>query len=135
MKRNLFILCLVIILCGVVLNSGCDIFNIYKIKGTWEISKTTNEVTIKMMLIFRGSKDRGDIIDGDYVVGSYWMHYEDDIEFEILFLVDDFLVKEVFSGGFDSKDVMSGTFDVFSYATNETTEGGTWFAVRLAEEL
>lgn len=135
MKRNLFIFCLVIILFGMMFYSGCDIFDIYKIEGTWEISKTTNEVIIKMVLTFSGSKNSGNIFDGDYVVGSYRIHYEDDIEFEILFLVDDFLVKEVFSGGFDSKGVMSGTFNIYSYATNETTEGGTWLAVKLEEEL
>lgn len=135
MKKNLFILFFLTILFCLLLNSGCDIFKIYKIQGIWEISKTINEVTIKMVVTFDGYKDRGNIVQGNNIIGSYSMNFEDDLVFEMFFLENDFLVKEEFSGGFDSKDITSGTFTSYSYATDETTEGGTWFAVRLKEEL
>jgi hypothetical protein len=129
-----------IILVGLLLPGGCDLFKKYDIEGTWTIIKTVDAEETTFTAVFNGYREYGEIVveqygDGGYGLGSYRMEYDTDLRFSISYFAagaGSTTVMDVFQGGFDDHDTMSGTLE----ANNEgEVKAGTWTAIRREETL
>jgi hypothetical protein len=127
----------ILILLPFLFQSGCKLFKVYDIVGTWEITRIVNGEETTFIAEFDGSRESGAIYVGtyeqDYGLGSYYVEYDDQIIFIIAYFkayTTTTSKKDDFEGGFDGKNTMSGTLIATDVGT---TENGEWRAVRVEE--
>jgi len=129
----------IFILLVFLFQSGCELFKVYDIVGTWEFTRYVNGEVTTFTAEFVGTRDAGEIYVGaynaDYGLGNYSVQFDD----QVIFLIAYFKantpvtsVKDDFEGGFDDKNTMSGIL-IATDANAGTSENGEWRAVRLEE--
>jgi hypothetical protein len=127
----------ILILLGFLFQSGCGLFEVYDIEGFWTITKLVNGETTSYTAEFFGTRESGYVYaeepDVWYGGGSYIVEFDTELSFSMVYF--DFGAattskKDVFSGGFEDKDTMSGTLEAMDEGV---TEYGEWVAVRQEE--
>lgn len=63
MKKAHFILIAAGILAGIMLNTGCNLTNIYDVRGTWIFTGKYSGIDFDKTFTFRGDKTQGTVTD------------------------------------------------------------------------
>ena len=118
-----------------VSTSGCKMLKAYDPEGTWYLERSYGTAYDTITFIFTGSRDGGAVVWNEYVIGTYVFNYNDDVRFSAIFpegILAEKTVTETYKGGFDSKDIMSGTL---TWSRDGVTLMGSWRAYRVEETL
>jgi hypothetical protein len=118
MKKAHFILVAASILAGIMLNTGCDLTNIYDVRGTWTFTGKYNGIDFDKTIAFRGDMIQGTVTDelngrAAYTSDGY------NIQFDLSMIC---FCEKNWTGYFVDKDNMEGTLSGCS--------SGTWTASR-----
>ncbi len=128
MKKTIFVLAAVLVLAGLLTNTGCKKKNEFDITGVWYFTITILNESFDETYTFSGDDRAGEVLWDGQVLGTYSAsggyvnftleYYDQD---------DDYTV-EVYSGSFDTDRMMSGdvTITIEGYAS----VSGTWEAGR-----
>ena len=113
MKKAHFILIAAGILAGIMLNTGCNLTNIYDVRGTWVFTGKYDGIDFDTTLTFRGDKIQGTVTDelngtAAYTSDGYNVNFDLSI---ICFCEKDW------KGCFVDKDYMEGTLSGCSSCT------------------
>ncbi len=110
MKNKLMILVLVIMLAGLVVNTGCKKSNKFDITGYWIVESTLEGMVFSEGYTFTGDKSGGDILYNGQQLGTYSVS-GDTINFTLEYYdQDDDYTVEVYTGTVDGDDQFSGNF-------------------------
>ncbi len=127
----------IFILLGFLFQSGCGLFKTRDIEGIWTITIIVNGEETSYTAEFVGTREYGNVyaeeVDVWYGGGTYNVEFDTELSFYITYFdigAETTTKQDVFTGGFDTKDTMSGTLE----ARDEgVTRYGEWSAVRQEE--
>jgi hypothetical protein len=126
---------IIIVIGGLSFHIGCKIFAQYDLEGTWVITREIGGVEDTVTLSFSGDRQMGIVIWDNWQVGAYEFRFNDEVYWSVAYPPNAFPegnVAEFYSGGFEDRDTMAGTFDRY---VNQERIMGTWVAVRLEKSL
>jgi len=119
MKKAHFILIAAIILAGIMHNTGCNLTNIYDVRGTWIFTGKYSDIDFDKTLTFRGDMTQGTVTDELNGIASYTSDgYNVNFDLSIICFC-----KKNWMGYFVDKDHMEGTLNGCC--------SGTWTASRI----
>lgn len=127
MKKTIAMLAAVLVLAGLLLNTGCR-KDRWDITGVWYFTITIYGESFDETYTFVGDDRTGEVIWQDVSLGTYSVS-GDIVNFTLEYYdIDDDYTVEIYRGSFDFDDQMSGSVTI-------TIEGyepadGTWIAVR-----
>ncbi len=108
----------IFILLGFLFQSGCGLFNVRDITGIWTITKYLGGEPISYTAQFVGTRERGDVYAGEENLwwggGAYIVEFDTDLSFSIAYFdigAETTTKMDMFTGGFENKDTMSGTLE------------------------
>ena len=127
----------IFILLGFLFQSGCELFKARDIEGIWTITILVNGETTSYTAEFVGTRESGNVYAEEvgvwYGGGTYNVKFDTELSFYVTYFdigATTTTKMDVFTGGFDTKDTMSGTLE----ARDEgVTKYGEWSAVRQEE--
>jgi hypothetical protein len=128
MKKVFIILAVVVLLAGILADTGCKKKVDFNIRGTWNFTVTLLGDDFDYVYDFSGDSRSGDVLWEGLTLGTYSVSGDMvDITLEYYDQDDDYTV-EVYRGYFDSDNQMSGNMTI-------TVEGyqsvsGSWIALR-----
>ena len=127
----------IFILFGFLFQSGCELFKVHDIEGIWTITKFVNGEETSYIAEFVGTREYGNVfaeeVDVWYGGGTYNVEFDTELSFYISYFdigADTTTKMDVFAGGFENKDTMSGTLEAMDEGV---TRSGEWSAVRQEE--
>jgi hypothetical protein len=134
-----FVFILILLMVGFLFQSGCKLFKTYDIEGTWAITKIVNGESTSFTAEFVGTREYGNVYaeeeDMWWGGGSYRVEYDTELSFDLAYFepgAETTTTRDIFTGGFEDKDTMSGTLEAMDQGV---TEYGEWWAFRLEEEF
>jgi len=119
MKRARIILTSASILAGIMLNIGCNLTNMYDVRGTWRFTGEYNGIDFDKTLTFRGDKTQGSVTDELDGTATYTSDGHN-VNFDLSIIC---FCKKIWKGYFLNIDHMEGTLNGCS--------SGTWTASRI----
>lgn len=119
MKKAHFILIAASILAGIMLNTGCNLTNIYDVRGTWIFTGKYNGIDFDKTLTFRGYKTQGTVTDELNITAEYTSDGYN-VNFDLSMIC---FCNKNWIGYFIDKDYMKGAVNGCS--------SGTWTASRI----
>jgi len=119
MKKAHYIVTAAIILAGIMLNVGCNLTNLYDVRGNWRFTGKYNGIDFDKTLTFSGDKTRGTVTDEQNGTVAYTSDgYSVNFDLSIICFCE-----KNWKGTFVDKDYMEGTLSGCS--------SGTWTASRI----
>ena len=113
-NRYKLIVVLAVVVLGMLVQGGCELFKVRDIEGVWTVVKVVNGVETTLTVEFVGSRNQGNAYVDDRSFGSYIVEYDTDLTFVIAYFDAGSTAtsrKDTFTGGFDGKDTMSGSVE------------------------
>lgn len=127
MKKTIVILAAVLVLAGLLLNTGCRKDRL-DITGVWYFTITIYGESFDETYTFVGDDRTGEVIWQDISLGTYSVS-GDFVNFTLEYYdIDDDYTVEVYRGSFDFDDQISGSVTITIEGYEPAT--GTWLAVR-----
>lgn len=113
MKKAHFILIAAGILAGIMLNTGCNLTNIYDVRGTWKFTGKYSGIDFDTTLTFRGDKIQGTVTDELKGIATYTSDgYNVNFDLSIICWCE-----KDWKGYFVDRDYMEGTLNGCSSCT------------------
>ncbi|MCP5107699.1 MAG: hypothetical protein GY950_30200, partial [bacterium] len=128
---------LMAVILGMMFQSGCKLFKVYDIEGTWLLLKVVNGVETELTVTFVGSREIGEVFVDNTTYGTYQVEYDTDLGFFLVYFPPGGTVtdrRDNFTGGFDDTNTMSGTVEVLDVSAG-IQDFGDWTAIRQSETL
>lgn len=128
MKKTIIILTALLMLAGLLVNTGCKKKDKFDITGVWYFTITLLGEDFDETYTFVGDDRGGEVLWDGQALGTYSAS-DGYVDFTLEYLDQDGdYTVEVYRGSFDADDVISGNLTI-------TIEGyesvdGTWFATR-----
>lgn len=128
MKKTIFMLAAVLVLAGLLTDTGCKKKDKFDITGVWYVTITLLGDDFEETYTFAGDDRGGEVLWEGQTLGTYSAS-DGYVDFTLEYYdQDDDYTVEVYSGSFDTDRMMSGNVTI-------TIEGyqsvsGTWVAVR-----
>lgn len=128
MKKIILILAAVLVLAGLLANTGCKKKDRFDITGVWYFTITLLGEDFDETYTFVGDDRGGDVLWEGQALGTYSAS-DGYVNFTLEYLdQDDDYTVEVYSGSFDTDTIMSG--NVVITIEGYESVSGTWIAVR-----
>jgi len=128
MKKILIILVSILVVAGLLFNTGCKKKAKFDITGTWIFTITLADESFDETYTFAGGKRSGDVYWEGQSLGTYLVTGEF-IDFTLeYFYADETYVVEAYSGSFDTENQMSGGMTI--NISDVASANGTWIASR-----
>jgi hypothetical protein len=113
MKKVHFILIVISILAGILLNTGCNTTKIHDVRGTWIFSGKYDSEVFDTTLTFRGDMIQGTVTDELNGIAAYTSDgYNVNFDLSIICFCE-----KKWKGCFVDKDTMEGTLNGCSCCT------------------
>ena len=119
MKKAQFILIAASILAGIMLNTSCNLTNIYDVRGSWKFAGKYNGIDFDKTLTFRGNMTQGTVADELNATAAYTSDGHN-VNFDLSIIC---FCEKIWKGYFLNKDHMEGTIN--------GCNNGTWTASRI----
>jgi hypothetical protein len=108
----------ILLVLGFLFQSGCELFKVYDIEGLWTITKYVGGESISFAVEFTGNREYGNVYAGEENLwwggGTYSVEYDTELSFYVAYFdigAETTSKMDVFTGGFDNKNTMSGTLE------------------------